>query len=359
MNLSTDEGIREALQEIASWPAADRTANDAPATPTIVERSESVQRTRPRSRLLLFAAILVVTVGIGGLFLNRSATNETTAADDLGAGLTRAAAIELCLDIESNYNVEQLRSDGTLHLFGDTASSQLPLVLETNSLHAACGLAQRDNGDWYKVTAVVNTHLPLNSSDDVSVLVTIGLGERIYVAGQTGTDVEAVEIETSTTRYDGQVDNGWWGASFDFEAELLEAFPDFVVLWTASTGEASSALGSDLRPNLAWLLCAEDAGCRSERLAELSELAKALPTNEQADVLEDGTVTDEEYRAVFRSWGDCVAESTGATVTYDKNGLFTIHETDGPIDAEFAACQEMHASFVIEAASIQATPLEP
>lgn len=347
MNTDTDQGVTEALQEIASWYSQERALETGAIDSPVVDPRPQTTRPGFRPRLALVAVLLLAAVGTVQLGLSRSSTEEAPA--DLGAELDRATVVDLCLDIDSGYDLDELAATGTLHLFGDPNSGQVPLIISSGPLHVACGLAQRDDGEWFQVVSLADTHLPLASSDDVSVLVAVQLEDRTYVGGQVGSDIDTIEVKRADSDHDGQIDGGWWGVSFDALDDWVQPFPPFSIRWTTTAGDTETAQGSDLLAPEPWNLCARDTACRAERLIELQELARGTESTEQAAILADGIVTEDEYRSTLRAWGECIAQSTNAEVTFDDSELFTIHESGDHVDTAFERCKESHIVLVTEA----------
>ncbi len=348
MNIDTDQGVTEALREVLSWYSQDRTIETGAIDPIEVRgRRSPTMETGLRPRLALVAVILLASVGAVGLVRGRSSTDVAPAG--LGAALERAMVVDLCLDIDSGYDLDELAATGTLHMFGEPNSGQVPLIISSGALHVACGLAQRDNGEWFRVVSLAGTHLPLASSEDVSVLFAVELKDRTYVGGQVGPGIDTIEVGRPDGDYGGQIDDGWWGVSFDSIDDRSLPFPPFSVRSTTTAGDIKTAQGSDLLSPKPWNLCARDTTCRNERLIELQELAKGGESIEQAAILADGIVTEDEYRSALRTWGECIAQSTSAEVTFDEGGLFTIDESGDHIEGAFERCKESHIALVIEA----------
>lgn len=361
-NEMTEREVGDALRQIASWYSPETaTGPTLAAQPIDHGRRRAVGPPRLPSRIVLLAASLLVATGfVALLVVDRGADRAPSA--DLGGGLDQATAVDLCFAIDSPLPLDQLRSSGSVHLFGDPDDRELPLIVADESVHVACGLAQRDDGQWFRVTSVVGTHLPMlqpTASEGVSVIVTVGLQGRVHVAGQIGPSIDGIELEPEGVdgrigeRIVGRIDDGWWGASFDTAAGPGEAFPAFRVHWTTTEGGVGSAVGQDLLPNDPWVLCASDADCRRGRLVELRELSKG--SGEQAGILDDGIVTDVEYRSALRGWGECIAESTGTEVAFEDSGLFTVHGSGAAIDDAFDRCRETHIGYVIEAVGLIGT----
>ena len=97
----------------------------------------------------------------------------------------------------------------------------------------------------------------------------------------------------------------------------------------------------------------------SERLVELHELAKGRGSTGQAAILADRVVTEGEYRSALCSWGGCIAMSTGADVTFDDDGLFTIPASGDQVELEFEfefeRCMNTHIALVAEAIGLVGT----
>lgn len=353
MNIDTDEGVTEALREIASWYSKDRRIETGSVGSPEVERQPPIARPALRRRLALVAVLLLAAIGTVGLVFGRLRTEQAPAG--LGTEPDRAMIVDLCLEIDSGYDLDELGAIGTLHRFGDPDDGYVPVVIASGPLHVACGLAQRDDGEWFQVVSLADTHLPLASSDDVSVLLAVQLQDRTYVGGQVGTDVDTIEVERVDRGYDVQLDDGWWGVSFDSLDDWNQPFPPFSVRWTTTGGDAERAQGLDLLNPSPWNLCAQDTTCRAERLIELQELANGSDFSEQAAILADGIVTTDEHRSAVQTWGECIARSTGAEVTFDDDGLFTIHESGDHITAAFKHCKESHIALVTEAIGLAGT----
>jgi len=299
-------------------------------------------RRRDRARLLAAAAVFAGATGLGALALlgpEQASSPLDTTAGQWGDGLSRSAAVELCLDIESEFDLDSLRASGTVHRFGEPSSGELPLVISSSALHVGCGLAQRGDGQWIRVIALANTHQPLANVGQANVLTQAELQGQVYITGLAGSAVADIEVEVDGTTYTGRIDDGWWGVSFPTDVGPTDGAPAMTVTWTTTGGQKTSAAGSDLVPPSAWSLCAGDVACRAGRLTELQEQAKALPDPEQAEILADGVVSDAEYRAMFRTWGNCIAEASGATLTFDDDGKFTAIGDAELIQPEFERCQ--------------------
>ncbi len=348
MNIDTDQGLAEALQEVASWYSQDRMIGTGAIDELTVDSESPNAGSGPR--LALVAVLLSVTIGAVGLILARSSTEVAPAG--MVTAPDRATVVALCLDVESGYQLDELATTGTVHRFGDPSTRELPLIITSGSLHVACGLAQRDGGEWFRVVSLADTHVPLASSDGVSVLVAVQLEDRTYVAGQVGVDIDAIDVERADGEHEGRIDAGWWGVSFDSLGDRYQPLPPFVVRFTTAAGDTRTAQGSDLLAPKPWSLCAQDSNCRVERLVELQELARASGSTEQAAILADGIVTRQEHRSALRAWGECIAMSTDAEVTFDESGLFTIHESGDHIDTAFERCEESHIALVTEASGL-------
>ncbi len=348
MNVDTDHGVTEALQEIASWYAPDRTREAGAVDELAIDHGPPRPESGPR--IALVAVVMLVTVGAVALVVGRWSAQTEPAG--LTATPSRATIVDLCLDIESGYDLEGLAATGTVHTFGGTGTGEVPLVISSGVLHAACGLAQRDDGEWFRIVSLADTHLPLAASDDVSVLVAAQLGDRTYVAGQVGTEIDGIRVLRADGEHDGQIDAGWWGVSFYSLDDLNRPFPPFSIRSTTTAGDSRTERGSDLLVAKPWSFCAQDDDCRDQRLLELQELARASESTEQAAILADGIVTEEEHRSALRAWGGCIAQATGAKVTFDDSGLFTIHESGDHIDTAFERCKASHIALVIEASGL-------
>ena len=347
MRVKPEEAVSTALDEIASWYSTgetpEATSSEAPETRWPLPSEAS----RFRRRLSLLAVLVVILAGVGGAAaLGRSATDEPAG---LTASLDRDTVVDLCLDIDTGYDLEDVATDGTLHLFVDGGSDQVPLIMSSGALHVTCGLARRADGEWFRVVSLAGSHPPLASSDDVDVLVAIEIRDRTYVAGRAGTDVDSIEVERHDGTHEARIEDGWWGVSFDAADDHDEPFPPFSIRWRTSSGTTERARGVDLVVPEPWTLCAQTTSCREARTVELLELARGSEYDEQATILADGVVTRDEYRAALRSWGVCIADSTGAEVTFDDSGLFTIHDAGDQVTAAFERCEEVHIAFVAEA----------
>jgi len=352
MSVETEEDVAEALRQIGAWYGPDRAADTSGVGPPTINGSPLTEDAGLRPRLALIAALVLVAAGVVGLALADSSPGQDPAG--LDGGVDRATIVDLCLDMEAGYELGDLAADGTVHLFGDPAGGQVSLVLSSGAVHVACGLAQRDDGDWFRVVSLAGTHLPLASADDLNVLVAVQLGEQTYIAGQVGSAIDTIEVERVDGVHDAQIEDGWWGVSFDAADDQYEPFPPFSVRLTTSTG-IETAQGSDLLAPTPLALCARDAACREERLTELQELARGSGGAAQTAILADGVVTEDEYRSSLRAWGDCIAESTGVSVSYGDSGLFTVHDASEEIVAAFERCKERHIALVAEAVGLGGT----
>ncbi len=350
MRVETDEDVAEALRQIGAWYGPDRAIEMRRVGSARVGGPAPTEAPGLRPRLALIAALVLVAIGAVGLALAGSSPGLDPAG--LDGGVDRAAIVDLCLDVETGYELGDLAAEGTVHLFGDPTGEQVPLVLSSGAVHVACGLAQRDDGDWFRVVSVAGTHLPLASADDLNVLVAVQLGERTYIAGQVGSAIDTIEVERVDGVHRARIEGGWWGVSFDAADDQYEPFPPFSIRFGTSA-RLETAQGSDLLAPTPLTLCARDAACRDDRLIELQELAKGSGDAEQAAILADGVVTEEEYRSSLRSWGDCIAESTGVSVSFDDNGLFTVHDGSEETTTAFEVCKERHIALVAEAVGLR------
>ncbi len=357
MTINTEDDVTAALEEIGRWYADAPLVGDRPSAAPKVRKAPGLPLRAAAVALLLVAGAIVGLALVGG---SESTTTTDAGPTNAQALPDRSTVFDLCDDPNSTYDVERLREGGSVHVFDDPASSRTYHVITSGSLHLLCGLAQRENGAWFRVMALADTHLPLASSATVSVLNAVEIDGRTFVFGQVGADVATVEVDPTgdgATQPVIAIDGDWWGASFSGTGEPAQAFPGFTVRWTTVDGRSFEADGSDLISPTPWRLCRENPRCRDERLVELQELANGRESPGQAAVLADGLVSEDEYRASLRSWGLCIGDATGADVSFDDDGLFVVRESGADTQLStsqdaFDECKAAHVDLVIEAAGL-------
>lgn len=347
------------MRETSSWGSPIRYRAAPFADPILYTSGFTPEKRGSRAPLLALAAAALVIAGIG-LFLRQSNTIQDLAASvDLGGGLTEAKASELCLDFDSEFNLDKLRDDGILHPFGDPTQGRLVAVVETETLHAVCALSRRPDGEWFRAFSMADAHEPLHSEptgapwpNQIRIESMVGLDEGPLVVGRSSPDLVRVTVEWDEASQQAQIDDGWWASVFDLEVQVFGAPPKVAVGWATARGESDSMTLNENLAADAWQYCADEEGCRNGRLIELKELADASPTSEQSQILADDVVTEAEYRAVMASWGRCIADTTGLEVTIRDDGLFTVHGQSQSSAHAFEDCKAQYAMAVIEAESL-------
>ncbi|MGH1493736.1 MAG: hypothetical protein ACRBK7_30800 [Acidimicrobiales bacterium] len=354
MTSETDR-VSVALQDIASWYAETGDTIQQTIDPSTIKTgpASDTGTTRHWGRLALVAVSVLAAIGLAGLVAKGAGQPTLTEPGTLANGLERLTIMELCLDVATPFELGDLRSSGTVHSFGPTGESEMGVVVATSSLHVACGLAKRDD-NWFQAVSVVATHQPLSAAQDVSVHIVVELGDKVYVAGQAGPEVQAVTIERNGKHFPSEIDSGWWGGYFDNGDLRIEAIvPNFTVRWSNETGSERTASGVDLLQERAWLLCAQSDDCSENRITELYELALSNKATAQSNVLADRLVTVDEYRSTLREWGTCIGENTGNEVTYDADGLFAVQDANAETAVAFEECKQLHAALIIEAVGLR------
>ncbi len=352
MRIDTDEGLAAALRQIATWYETDPDqTSEAGVAPLAEIGSPGPGTSRRWPRLALVAALVLATAGVAAAVVVPSRVTPTDGIDVLD----RSTVESECLDVDTSYDLDPLRSGGTLHILGGPSVDAVPVVLSEGSLHVACAVARAHDQRWRGIVSLAGSHLPLATTDDVTVEVAVtvaGHDGGTVVMGQAGPDIATIEVEASDGRHRALIDNGWWATSIEVPEDPGVAFPAFVVRWTTTAGSTGEAPGLDLLPPEPWRLCSQDAACRDRRLIELGQLAAGVDPNGQAVILADGVVTADEYRSALRAWGDCIADATGVAVTFDDDGRFTIGGSGLQIDAAFERCKADRIALVLEAAAL-------
>ena len=175
------------------------------------------------------------------------------------------------------------------------------------------------------------------------------------VIGRVGSQVDAIDLEwTDGTIVSGQIQRGWFVIEGPIPPGVLDS--DERLRWTAD-GVRQSSRADLLDAPDETEACAAMPGCVATRLNELHSPAQQSGLDEQAAILADGAVSDEEYDAALRRFAACFnAADTGATAVVHGGGNLAIGTSgidDGAerayMDAVHTLCSAAHLDLVDDA----------
>ena len=350
-----DAHLRRALQEVASTidPCADTSSQ-------IVRLVPSRLRERPprrRQALVAAAAIAGVAIGAGLMFvIVREQAGDASVAVEAQPYVATAVPSDLLpLAEECHAQVDSFQAEvgdefaqpappdpvnATVMLFDTPAEPpDHTLIVVGESEFYLCDVSSST-----VAASVVNEDpnvvrippVPPATTSDVQVADrTSYTGADPYhgpgwvrLIGRAGPDVTSVELELPDgSTATGDIQNGW----FVLEARLGDGVPDMQerVNWTTADGTEHSSRADLVDPPDQTEACAATPGCVTSEINSLLLTAQHEGLEDQAEILADLDVTDDELFAARLRFADCVnASDYDITIIAQEDGSMEMMGSD-------------------------------
>ena len=350
-----DRHLRHTLREIAA--TIDAGDDRSGAVVRLIPRPPEPPRSARPWFLGAVAAVAVLGTGAGLVVIVDRGDGETTSAPSslpviAVVGDVLPLAEECHSQVEGWYtemgaDIEQPPPpDPTeaMSLLFDTSSEppDQTLIIVGDSAFYLCNVSTsagepsvaNDDPNVFTLPAV----LP-NSGSDVQVVDRTSLTGVdpfhgpgwVRVIGRVGPDVTSVELELpdgSVTP--GEIQEGW----FVLEASLGAGVPDMQerVNWTTADGSRHSSRSDLLDPPDETEACAANPDCVTSEIDAMLREAQGQGFDDQAEILADLVVTDDELYAAQQRFAECVnATDFDITITVHEDGSmeFTGEDLNG------------------------------
>jgi hypothetical protein len=350
-----DAHLRDTLRAVAATiePAAESSSRVVHLVPS----PGPPHRRHRRWTAVAAAATVGITSGAGLMFLVDRDPDDASMAVDTQPPATVSVSAELSAlaeQCESNVEASQVEiadhdpspqpvppdpADAAVLLF-DTAAEPLEytLIVVGDSEFYQCDVSSSTGqraallGDPNVITLPPTQPGP----DEVQIVHRTSMtGADPYhgpgwvrLIGRAGDDVERIAIELPDgSTVDGDIQAGW----FVLEAPLGDGVRDGEerVNWSAAGGAEHSSRADLLDPPDRTEACAADPDCVSSEVNLLLQSAQSRRLDEQAGILADLDVTDEEYHTAQLRFADCInASDYGVTVTVSEDGSMNMSGSD-------------------------------
>lgn len=350
-----DAHLRRVLYEVAATidPVSDTSSQIVRLVPSPMwERPP-----RRRRAIVAAAAIAGVAIGAGSMFvIEREQPGDVSVAVETLPPVTTLVPSDLIpLAEECQARVEtfqaQVRDDFAQPAPPDPANATV-LLFDTPAVSPDHTLIIAGESEFYLCDvssptlepSVVNADpnvfrippVPPATTSDVQVVDRTSLtGADPYsgpgwvrLIGRAGPDVTSVELELPDgSTATGDIQNGW----FVLEARLGDGVPDMQerVNWTTADGTEHSSRADLVDPPDQTEACAATPGCVTSEINSLLLTSQYEGLEDQAEILADLDVTDDEFFAARQRFADCVnASDYDITVIAHEDGSMALSGSD-------------------------------